>query len=165
MEVRPQRRSIARRQLLPSAIQMMSKKIGPLLALYRDEDGITVKAMEKAGRVGANVVNVRIWDDKVNTILDEDCGRKDDGNHTDPSLLNVIPLCLGVGCGYGCGCRCSHDIGYTEGVKAFEIGIGDTPGGEIFSCKTKHTEQMGSDSIPTSYQSISRIMADINSQL
>lgn len=128
-------RELARRHILPSTLQVLTKKIGPLVAMYRVDCAVLLKFL----RDERELVHIRLEDDKVCTVIDGDNGRPDDGETIHPSLLNAIPLCNNSECGRGCGCRCSHDLGYTSPEIKLETRV--WPGGEVLRCKTPHEKK------------------------
>lgn len=128
-------RELTRRQILPSTLQVLSNKIGPLVAMYRVDCAVLLKFLKD----GKELVHIRLEDDKSCTIVDGDNGSPDDGETIHPSLLNMIPLCTNKECARGCGCRCSHDLGYTS--RDVKIKTELWPGGDVLRCKTRHDKK------------------------
>lgn len=125
-------REVARRYTLPAILEVMTVKIGPLVAMYRVDCAVLLKFL----RNNNELIHIRLEDDTTCTVVDGDNGRPDNGETIHPSLLDVIPLCINKHCTRGCGCRCSHDLGYT--CRDRKIMIDAWPGGQIFRCKTQH---------------------------
>ncbi len=130
-------REISRREAIPSIIEMLTKKVGILIAMFRVDNAVILKLLRSEGEM----VHVRLNDDQqYSKSTATSSGRHVEVNTEDPSLLDVVPLCKNQnGCGFGCGCRCSHDLGYTISTKHF-CNARRLYGGSVFLCHSSHTE-------------------------
>lgn len=155
---RPIPREVARRQILPSIIQMLPSKIGPIVALFRVATGIVVQSESQF---------ICLLDDAKFTVPSdsESSGYPRSHSSLPTSLLDVVPLCGTTSeCSYGCGCRCSNDLGYTSISKPFDIGSWPV-GGSVFTCKSKHEASHHTAVESPSILDVERMVKDLEIQL